>query len=267
MSEHTMSDDIPLLFERGGGVAKLMLNRPAVGNAIDVPMARALMETSIICDEDQAIRCVLLTGAGRFFCTGGDVGGLAASGNAIASLLKELTAYVHMAIARFARMGKPLVTVINGPVAGAGLSLAILGDLALAARSAHFTVAYTGIGLSPDGGTTWLLPRLIGLRRAQELVLTNKRVTADEAAELGLITRVLDDEALATEAHESATQLAAGATPALGKARNLLLSSFDSSLESHMEAESRAIAESSRTPQGREGIDAFLAKRRPDFSA
>jgi 2-(1,2-epoxy-1,2-dihydrophenyl)acetyl-CoA isomerase len=265
VNERDASELNLLRFERDGGIAKLTLNRPAVGNAIDVPMARALMEAAIVCDEDDSIRCVLLSGTGRLFCAGGDVGAFAAAGDAIPSLLKEITAYLHMAIARFARMGKPLVTAVNGPAAGAGLSLAILGDIALAARSAHFTLAYTAIGLSPDGGSTWLLPRLIGMRRAQELVMTNKRVAADEAASMGLITRVVEDADLAAEAQAVASRLAAGATVALGKSRNLLLASFAASLESHMEAESRAIAEAGRSSQGREGIKAFLEKRKPNF--
>jgi len=265
MNERDAGESGPLRFERSGGVARLTLNRPAVGNAINVPLARALMEAAIVCDEDDAIRCVLLSGAGRMFCAGGDVGAFAAAGDAIPSLLKELTAYLHMAIARFSRMGKPIVTAINGPAAGAGFGLAILGDIALASRAAHFTVAYTAIGLSPDGGSTWFLPRLVGMRCAQELIMTNRRVPADEAAGLGLITRVVEDEALVAESQALADRLAAGATVALGKSRNLLVESFSSSLESHMEAEARAIAEASRAPQGREGIKAFLEKRKPDF--
>jgi len=260
-----MSESTPLLFEREGAVARLTLNRPSVGNAIDVPLARALMEASIVCDEDDSIRCVVLSGQGRLFCAGGDVQGFASAGDAIPSLLKELTAYLHMAIARFSRMPKPLMTVINGPAAGAGFSLAILGDIVLAARSAHFTLAYTALGLSPDGGSTWVLPRLVGLRAAQELMLTNKRVGADEAAQLGLITRAVDDAALASEAATLAAQLASGATPALGKVRNLLLASFGASFENQMEAEARAIAETSRTPHGKEGVQAFIARRKPDF--
>lgn len=265
MNEPDGTELTPLQFERSGGIAKLTLNRPAVGNAIDVPMARALMEAAIVCDEDDSIRCVLLGGTGRFFCAGGDVGAFAAAGAAVPSLIKEITAYLHMAIARLAHMGKPLVTAINGPAAGAGLSLAILGDIALAARSAHLTLAYTAIGLSPDGGSTWLLPRLIGMRRAQELVMMNRRVAAEEAASLGLVTRMVEDADLAAEAQAVASALAAGATFALGRSRNLLLASFASSLESQMDAESRAIAEASRSPQGREGITAFLEKRKPNF--
>lgn len=259
--------DTPILLERAGGIATVTLNRPLVGNAIDVPLARALMEAAIACDEDDTIRCVVLTGAGKMFCAGGDVSGFASAGEAVPTLLKELTAYVHSAISRFSRMDKPLVTSINGAAAGAGFSLAVLGDIALAARSAKFALAYSGIGLSPDGGSSWLLPRLVGLRRAQELALTNKRVTADEAAALGLVTRTVDDEALAAEAAAVAAQLASSATRAIGRTRNLLLSSFGNSLEEQMELEARAIAASGRDAEGREGIAAFLAKRKPDFTA
>ncbi len=255
-----------LFFERDGAIARLTLNRPQAGNALDIPLARALMEAAIACDEDAGIRCVVLTGAGRLFCAGGDIGGFAAAGEAVPAYLKEITAYLHMAISRLARMPKPLLTVVNGPAAGAGLSLAILGDVVLAARSAHFSLAYAGIGLSPDGGSTWLLPRLIGLRRAQELVLTNRRVPAEEAAAIGLVTRVVDDEGLAAEAQTVASKLANSATGALARARALLLASFDASLETQMEAEARAIADAARSAEGREGVAAFLAKRKPDFT-
>ena len=254
-----------LRFERRGAVARLTLDRPAQGNAISPAMARELLEASTVCDEDDGIRCVLLTGSGRMFCVGGDVGEFSGSGDGLGALVKGSTAYLHMAIARFARMGKPLVTAVNGPAAGAGFGLAILGDIALAAASANLTVAYTAIGLTPDGATSWLLPRLVGLRRAQELVMSNRRVGAQEAAAMGLVTRVVEDAALGGEADALAEQLAAAATPALGRVRNLLLDSFTATLETQMEAEARAIADSCRTPQGREGIAAFVAKRKPEF--
>jgi 2-(1,2-epoxy-1,2-dihydrophenyl)acetyl-CoA isomerase len=261
-----MSTSLPLVIERRDAVATLTLNRPTVGNAIDVPMAKALMEAAIACDEDESIRCVVMTGSGRFFCAGGDFESFAAAGDGAAALVKEILAYLHMAIARLAQMGKPLVTAINSPAAGARFSLAIVGDIALAARAAHFTLAYTGIGLTPDGGSTWLLPRLVGLRRAQELILTNRRVSAEEAAALGLINRVVDDGAFAGETLELATELASSATTALRQARRLLLTSFQSSFEAQMERESRSIADATRTAHGREGIRAFLDKRKPDFS-
>lgn len=253
-------DETELLFERDGGVATLTLNRPSARNAINVSLARALMEASITCDEDDSIRCVVLTGAGRMFCPGGDVFDFAQAGSKMPMLIKELTAYLHMAIARFARMNKPLVTAVNGAAAGAGLGLAVLGDIALAARSAHFSLAYRTIGLSPDGGATWLLPRLMGLRRAQEFAFTDKRVSADEAATLGLVTRVVADDELVEQTNVLARALAASATRATGRTRELLLSSFNSSLETQMELEARAIAEGGRDTEGQERVAALLAK-------
>jgi 2-(1,2-epoxy-1,2-dihydrophenyl)acetyl-CoA isomerase len=258
-----MSDS--LLFERAGGVARLTLNRPNAGNALDVSLCRALLEAAIACDEDDSVRCVVITGMGRLFCAGGDVTAMAGAGDQTSRFLKEVTAYLHSAFARFARMPKPLVTVINGPAAGAGLSLAVLGDIAIAARSAHFTLAYSALGLSPDGGSTWMLPRLIGMRRTQEMALLNKRVSAEEAAETGLITRVVDDAALAAEAEAVIQTLAGSATGALGKARQLLAESLANGFETQMELESRSLAELSRSPHGREGIAAFVAKRKPKF--
>jgi 2-(1,2-epoxy-1,2-dihydrophenyl)acetyl-CoA isomerase len=255
-----------LLFERNGPIATLKLNRPDVGNAIDIPLARALMEAAIACDEDDAIRCVVVTGSGRLFCAGGDVVSFNGAGESIGSFLKEITVYHHAAISRLAHMNKPVVTAINGPVAGGGIGLALVGDIAIAARSAHFTLAYSALGLSPDGGSTWLLPRLIGLRRTQEMALLNRRITAEEAVSLGMITRVVDDAALSAEAADVATRLATSATQALGKVRSLLLHSSTASFESQMQAEADAIAAMGQSPHGREGVAAFVAKRRPDFS-
>jgi 2-(1,2-epoxy-1,2-dihydrophenyl)acetyl-CoA isomerase len=256
----------PVLLARENGVGRVTLNRPHAGNAIDVPLARALMEAAIACDEDDSIRCVLLTGAGRMFCAGGDIGGFADAGDRVPFLLKELTAYIHSAVSRFSRMGKPMVTAVNGPAAGAGFGFSMLGDIVLAAQSAHFTTAYTAIGVSPDGGTTWLLPRLVGLRRAQEWALTNQRVSSAEALQAGLITRVVEDAALHAEAMKLAAQLAGGAVQAMGRTRNLLLQSFGNSLEEQMQLEARNIAAAGRSAEGKEGIAAFLAKRKPDFT-
>jgi 2-(1,2-epoxy-1,2-dihydrophenyl)acetyl-CoA isomerase len=260
-----MNVENPLLFAREDGIARLTLNRPKAGNAIDVPLARALMEAAIECDEDDSIRVVTLTGAGKLFCGGGDVGGFANAGERFSFLLKELTAYVHSAVSRFSRMGKPMVTIINGPAAGAGFNLSLLGDIAIAAESAHFTTAYTGLGLTPDGGATWLLPRLVGLRKAQEILLLNRRVSAAQAADWGMITRSVPDEALAAEAEAVVAQLAGGAARALGRTRNLLAESFSTSLEAQLEQEARNIAAAGRDAESREGVAAFLAKRRPDF--
>lgn len=253
-------------FAIDGSIARITLDRPDVGNALDIPTARELMEYAIRCEADDSIRCVLLTGNGKMFCAGGDVAAFSTAGDGLSGLLREITAYLNAAVSSLARMNKPLVVAVNGAAAGAGIGLAILGDIVLAEPSAQFTLAYTGIGMTPDGGTTWLLPRLIGLRRTQELCLTNRRVKADEAAEIGMITRVVEAGALAAEAEAVAQMLAQSATSALGATRKLLTESFSNPLEAQIELEGRTIAAQGRTRDGHEGIAAFVEKRKPHFT-
>jgi 2-(1,2-epoxy-1,2-dihydrophenyl)acetyl-CoA isomerase len=255
--------DAPLLVDVRDGVAWLTLNRPDAGNAIDMPLARALLQAALDCDRDPAIRCVALTGAGRMFCAGGDIAGFHAAGERADAYLSELAGTITLALSRLARMAKPLLMLVNGPAAGAGLSIALAGDIVLAARSAHFTSAYTGIGLVPDCGLTWWLPRVAGLRRAQEMMVTNRRVGADEAMEIGLVTRLVDD--LDAAGRETAATLAASPVSAISAVRQLLLDSFAASLETQCEREARAIAAAGVGTEGREGVAAFLAKRKPDF--
>jgi len=242
-------------------IATLVLDRPAVGNTIDMSLARALVDATVRCDEDEAIRCVVLTGRGRLFCGGGDVSAFAGAGDDLSAFLRELAGVLHEAISRLMRMKKPLVVLVNGPAAAAGLSLALAGDITLAARSAHFTAAYGALGLTPDGGMTWSLPRLVGYRRAQEIILGNHRVSAEEAAAIGLVTRVVADDALEAAGAELAANLARASTAALGAARQLLLDSFDAQLEDQLEREAQAIAAAGATPEARAAIAAFLAKR------
>ena len=225
------------------------------------------MLAAIRCSEDDQVRSVVLTGSGRMFCAGGDVAGFAEQKDALPAYVKELTTYLHAAVAAFAYMEKPIVTAVNGPAAGAGMGLALLGDLVLASPTAHFTVAYTRIGMSPDGGVSWLLPKLVGLRRAQELCLCNRRVSAEEAVAMGLITRVVADDLLAHDALALADEFAQGARCAMSTTRRLLLESHANSIEAQMDMESRGITAQARSPEGREGIAAFLEKRPPSFQA
>jgi 2-(1,2-epoxy-1,2-dihydrophenyl)acetyl-CoA isomerase len=259
-----MSDD-PVLVTVEDGVATLRLNRPAAGNTINLPLAQAMLQAAIRCDQDAAIRCVVVTGEGKLFCGGGDVAAMNAAADDVPGFLSELAGTFHMALTRLMRMAKPLVTVVNGPAAGAGFSLAIAGDVVLAARTAHFTAAYGMVGLSPDGGMSWALPRLVGLRKAQEIVLRNQRVGADEAEAIGMITRAVNDSELAAEGRKVAEELAQGPTGALGRARLLLLESLSSGLETQLEREVRSLAASGGTAECREGVAAFLARRKPDF--
>jgi 2-(1,2-epoxy-1,2-dihydrophenyl)acetyl-CoA isomerase len=258
-----MADGIALT--QSGAIATIRLDRPEAGNAIDLPMARALQSAAEACADDRTIRCVTLTGTGRMFCVGGDIASFASAGDDLPAFLAALTAPLHSAISRLMRMDKPLLTIVNGPAAGAGIGLAIMGDIAIAARSAHFTTAYTAIGFSPDAAVSWLLPRLIGLRRAQDLCLTNRRVSAEEAAAIGLITRVVDDGQLAEVAAQKAAELASAATSALAATRKLLLASADNNLEAQMDLEGRTIAAQADSADGREGIAAFIQKRSPAY--
>ncbi|VWC54692.1 enoyl-CoA hydratase [Burkholderia aenigmatica] len=254
-----------LLVDVEDGIATLALNRPESGNAIDLPLAQALMRAAIRCDQDPAIRCVVLTGMGRLFCTGGDLGSFGAVGNDLPGFLSELAGTLHLALSRLMRMPKPLLVLVNGPAAGAGFSLAIAGDIVLAGRSAHFTPAYGAVGLSPDGGMSWQLPRLVGVRRAQEMLLLNQRVRAEEALAIGLINRVVNDEDLANEGRTMARTLVESATKALAASRELLLESFHGEFEAHLEREARSIAALGAGEEACEGIRAFTERRKPRF--
>ncbi|VWX50593.1 enoyl-CoA hydratase/isomerase family protein [Novosphingobium sp. 9U] len=257
-----------ITLERRGAVARIALDRPQAGNALNAEMGARLVEIARECDHDDTIRCVTLTGNGKHFCAGGDISLMASAGPATGATVSGLAGIVHQTVSYLARMRKPLLTVVNGPAAGAGLGLALLGDIVIAAPSAHFSMGYPAIGLTPDGGATWLLPRLIGLRRAQEMTLTNRRVGAEEALAIGLITELAADEAtLTTRSDAIAQQLVAQPVAAVGTVRSLLLESYGRSLETHLEYESRGIAAAAAGREGQEGLRAYLEKRKPDFTS
>lgn len=254
-----------LLMDIKENVAHITLNRPEVANSIDEHLARELMQAVLRCDEDPAIRAVVIAGTGRTFCAGGDLKSFAAQGEHLPYHLKETTTYFHAAISRLSRMDPPVVAAVNGAAAGAGMSLACACDIVVAAESARFTMAYTRAGLTPDGSSTYFLPRIVGFKRALELTLTNRVLSAREALEWGIVSRVVPDGELLAEAGALAAQLAAGATKALGGAKRLLHTAWTETLETQMEHEAQAIANMARTHDGREGITAFLEKREPTY--
>jgi 2-(1,2-epoxy-1,2-dihydrophenyl)acetyl-CoA isomerase len=252
-------------FRIDNGVGRITLNRPDHANAIDPTMASDLLEAAIACDVDRSVRAVLLDARGKMFCAGGDLGGFFKAGADLGRLMKRMTVDLHAAIARLARLRAPVVAAVQGAAAGAGFSLACSCDLVLAARSAKFTMAYTRAGLVPDGSSTYFLPRLLGRRRALELMLLNPVLTADEACTWGLVNRVVDDAALAEEALGLASTLAEGPTDAYASAKRLVLASAHETLESQMELEAAAITQAATGADGQEGIAAFLEKRKPIF--
>jgi 2-(1,2-epoxy-1,2-dihydrophenyl)acetyl-CoA isomerase len=254
-----------LIVDRRDYVATLTLNRPDAYNALNLALGRELFAAVLEVDDDPEVRCVVITGAGKAFCAGGDVKDFADSLDRIGAMVKELTTYMHGAISRLCRSDKPVIMAINGVAAGGGFSLALAGDIVVATESARFTMAYTKIAATPDGSSSYFLPRLIGLRRAMELYFTNRVLTAREAAEWGLVTRVVADAEFTTAVSALARELAAGPTRAFGGAKRLFHQATWESLETQMELEAQAIAASGRTDDFREGVTAFANKKTPTF--
>ncbi len=247
-------------------VAHIVLNRPEAANAINAEIARELMMAATQCDEDPAVRSILIRGEGPMFSGGGDLKTFAAKGRELPAYLKETTTYLHGAISRFVRQSAPTVCAVHGFAAGGGFSLAIASDLVVAAESAKLTMAYTRAGLTPDGSSTYFLGRLIGVQRAMDLALTNRVLTASEAHSWGLVSRVVDDDDLLEAAEALARNLANGPIRAFGATKELIHRGLSESLETQMELETRAIADAVRTDDANEGIQAFLEKRKPSFA-
>ena len=250
-----------LKLERAEGVGTLTLHRPDAYNALDLALGRELFQASIELDEDAGVRCVVITGAGKAFCAGGDVKSFVDNLERIGAHIKELTTYLHGAISRLCRSDKPVIMAVNGVAAGGGFSLALSGDLVVAAESAKFSMAYSRIAATPDGSSSYFLPRLVGVRRALELYLTNRPLTAREALEWGMITRVVPDAELTAEVTKLARELAQGPSKAFGAAKRLFHQSTWESLETQMELEAQAIAASGRTEDFRAGVTAFADKK------
>jgi len=254
-----------ILFAIRDGVGQITLNRPEAKNSLNLDMAKELMHAALQCSVDTAIRAVIITGSGDAFCVGGDIKLFAAQGKNLPRLLKEMTTYLHAAVSFLTRMEAPTVVAVNGLAAGAGMSLALAADIAVAAESARFTMAYTRMGLTPDGGSTYFLSRIVGLKQALDLVLTNRQLSAQEALDLGIVTRVVPDADLLPQAEAIATQLASGATKALGVSKRLLHSGWTESLETQLNYESQAITDIARTSDANAAITAFVEKGTAKF--
>jgi 2-(1,2-epoxy-1,2-dihydrophenyl)acetyl-CoA isomerase len=246
-------------------VATITLNRPDAYNALNLALARDVFQATIEADEDRAVRSILITGAGKAFCAGGDVKDFAENLGRIGVLIKELTTYLHGAVSRLARTQKPVIMAVNGVAAGGGMSLALAGDLVVAAESARFTMAYSKIAASPDGSSSYFLPRMIGLRRALDLHYTNRVLSAREAMEWGLINRVHPDAEFPAAAAALARELAEGPTLAFGRAKLLFHQSTQESLETQMELEAQAIAACGHTEDFRNGVLGFARKQAVTF--
>jgi 2-(1,2-epoxy-1,2-dihydrophenyl)acetyl-CoA isomerase len=247
-----------------GAVTTITLNRPERLNACPPQMAEELRDAL---GRPGDARCFLLTGAGRAFCSGAD---LAASGAAAASVgqgaYDRLSMSYNPLMLQMAECAVPIVAAVNGPAAGIGCSIALASDIVLAGRSAYFLQAFVNIGLVPDGGSSWMLPRLIGKARATEMMLLGERIAADKAEGWGMIQRAVEDDALMAEARRLAERLAAGPTLALAQMRANIWRALDSDFASALHREAVAQRAAGNSADAVEGAMAFLQKRPAAFA-
>lgn len=262
-----MADNNAILVEDDGAVRTIKLNRPNVLNAFTTDMLLALNKAVRAADKDSAIRCVVLTGSGRGFSAGQDLDEVKShyQGDELLELGNQLRKFYNPIITKLRTMEKPVIGSINGVAAGAGCSLALACDLRIAAESSSYIEAFIHVGLVPDCGSTFFLPRLIGVARAMEMACTGRKVKADEALAMGLVNRVVPDDQLATETSKLAKKLAALPTRAIGLTKRAINRSWSADLESQLDYEAMLQTTAGQTKDHREGVTAFLEKRKPNF--
>jgi len=245
-------------------IATLTLNRPEAANGMSLDLGADLYEASRQVFYSDDAKVLVIKGAGPYFSCGGDLKYMQQNMEDLGPTVKQLADELHRGLILLYNLEIPIIVSVHGMAAGAGFSLAMLGDIVIAGKSAKFTSAYTAAGLSPDGSLTFSLPRIVGLRKAAEIIFTNKVIKSDEALELGLITQLVEDDELEKTVDVMAKKLASGASGAFGYARKLLMSSLGNTIQEQLEMEARGIAQNAKQ-YGKEGITAFFEKRKPDF--
>ena len=256
-----------IIVENKNSICKIILNRPEKGNTLNLELAKELFDAVNSLAAEDNCKSLILTGKGKLFCGGGDLKFLLSNKEKVKKTLLEMTHYFHGAISRMVSMSAPVIVAINGTAGGGGFSLAITGDIIFAVKEAKFTLAYTNAGLSPDGSSTYFLPRLVGLKLAKELMLTNRVFSAQEALEMGIIDKVIDNQdSLTEEAEKMAEKFSNGPKEAYSSVKKLLNHTFMNGLETQMELESFFISTNAQSPDGIEGMQAFKDKRKPKFN-
>lgn len=262
-----MTDYDTMTIERDDGVARIVLDDTERRNALRLDAGDELVDAAVTLGEDPDVRCIVLTHAGQFFGTGADLtqfDGHDPEGDA--SIMRQLAGRLHEAIVQFHRNGTPVVGGIDGVAGGAGFSLALAPDILLVSDEARLDYAYPRVGLTGDGGSTFFLPRLVGLRTAKEIALLDEPISGEQAAEMGLANEVVPTDEFEGRLAELAGELATGPTRALGSVTRLMTASFDRSLESQLAAETDAIARAARTDDFGRGLDAFFGDDEPEFT-
>ena len=258
-----MTDLVTLTIHEG--LAHIRLNRPDANNAMSWDFIDALSTACEGAARDTSVRAVLITSEGKNFCVGGDIRSFASEPDP-GSFIERLARRLHEGVLALAQGDAPLVVAVHGAAAGAGLSLAASGDIVIAGEGASFSMAYTGIGLTSDGGATWNLPRVIGMRRTQEMAFLGRRLSAKEAEAYGLVTRIVADDAVEAEGLAIAQSLAAGPTCAFAGVKRLLAASYATDLSEQLDAEAKAIGDAMRTPDAQGAVKAFLLREKPVFT-
>jgi 2-(1,2-epoxy-1,2-dihydrophenyl)acetyl-CoA isomerase len=257
---------VPVTCEVSGGVARIVLDRAEQGNALDLGMKDGLAAAVARVRGDRAVRAVLLSAAGKAFCVGGDIAGMREAGRELPAWIGAMAGALGDSVRALAELPVPVVSVVQGAVAGGGIGLALCADVVLAGEAMRLRGGYTAIGLTPDLGASWFLTRRAGVARAKEILLQNRALTARECLGVGIVDAVHPDALLGAEAEALARRLAEGATAALGRAKALVDGAAGRSLEAHLAEERAGMVASAATDDAREGIAAFLEKRPPRFT-
>ena len=255
-----------ILFEKAGGVANIALNRPEKLNAFDTTLHDELYATLGEAADDEEIRCIVLQGEGRGFSAGADLAHVVKEADGDPDLGEYLRGTYSRLVKRMVGTEKPIVAALHGPVYGAGVGIALACDLRIASKNTKFSVAFIKMGLMPDAGVTFLLPRVVGLGRAMEMSMLGDAVDAEEAHRIGLVNKVVAEDALSEEAQSLAERLAAMPTGALGRIKHSLYASFETDLETALESEAEGQTFCGYTQDHKEGVTAFFEKREPRFT-
>ena len=260
-----MSSYKTLNFDIKDQIAYIEFASPESANAMTSEMSQEMAEVSEICLTNFELRAIKVSGQGKIFCAGGNVKAFNEQGDKLEAYIETMATNLHSSIANFARCKAPVISIVQGFAAGAGLSLVGAADFIIASDTAKFTLGYSRIGFSPDGSSSYFLPRIIGIRKMMDLMITNRVLSADEALDWGLINRVVPEDSLIEEGQKMVEFIAKGATSAIGMMKKLLASTFEQSMESQMALEHLGIATMSRTTDCKEGFRAFIDKRDPLF--